>query len=79
MISTTSYGRLLKPRAAASRLCVPFRLKVTGLSPTHALAYVSGLLTGEVPAQLLGVAQRELVKPVDRVLAVRTYGVDADF
>ncbi|WP_435060457.1 YrhB domain-containing protein [Streptomyces sp. bgisy060] len=55
------------------------RHKVTGLSPTHALAYVTGLLAGEVPAQLLAVAHRELVKPLDRVLAVRTHGVDADF
>ncbi|MEU1229697.1 hypothetical protein [Streptomyces sp. NPDC005828] len=67
--------------AAGGRIAAvrALRLKVTGLSPTHALAYVSGLLTGEVPAQLLGVVQQELVEPVDRVLAVRTYGVDADF
>ncbi|MFD9882730.1 YrhB domain-containing protein [Streptomyces alboflavus] len=55
------------------------RRKVTGLSPTHALAYVTGLLAGEVPAQLLAVAHKELVKPIDRVLAVSTYGVDTDF
>ena len=63
-------------RMAAVRV---LRRKVSGLSPTHALAYVTGLLAGEVPAQLLAVAHQELVKPVDRVLAVRTYGVDADF
>ncbi|MFJ2377912.1 YrhB domain-containing protein [Streptomyces sp. NPDC087769] len=55
------------------------RRKVTGLSPTHALAYVTGLLAGEVPTQLLAIAHQELVKPLDRVLAVRTFGVDADF
>ncbi|MFD0078289.1 YrhB domain-containing protein [Streptomyces sp. NPDC127166] len=67
--------------AAGGRIAAvrALRLKVTGLSPAHALAYVSGLLTGEVPAQLLAVVHQELVRPIDRVLAVRTYGVDADF
>ncbi|MFB7512944.1 YrhB domain-containing protein [Streptomyces sp. NPDC056144] len=67
--------------AAGGRMAAvrALRRKVTGLSPAHALAYVTGLLAGEVPAQLLAVAHQELVKPVDRVLAVRTYGVDADF
>ncbi|MCX5112590.1 YrhB family protein [Streptomyces sp. NBC_00378] len=55
------------------------RRKVTGLSPAHALAYVSGLLAGEVPPQLLAIARQDLVKPLDRVYAVRTFGIDADF
>ncbi|MFG3531135.1 hypothetical protein ACGF8B_31030 [Streptomyces sp. NPDC047917] len=55
------------------------RRRVTGLSPAHALAYVTGLLGGEVPNRLLAIAHRELVRPLDRVLAVRTFGVDADF
>ncbi|MFI9152317.1 hypothetical protein [Streptomyces sp. NPDC053367] len=38
--------------------------------------YVTFVLS---PAQLLAVARRELVTPVDRVPAVRTLGVDADF
>ncbi|MET7290388.1 YrhB domain-containing protein [Streptomyces sp. NPDC005573] len=63
-------------RMAAARA---LRRKVTGFSPRHALAYVTGLLAGEVPAQLLAIAHQELVKPLDRVLAVRTFGVDADF
>ncbi|MFD0417963.1 YrhB domain-containing protein [Streptomyces sp. NPDC127108] len=67
----TAGGRMAAVRA--------LRRKVTRLSPTHALAYVTGLLAGEVPAHLLAVANKELVKPLDRVLAVRTYGVDADF
>lgn len=63
-------------RMAAARA---LRAKLTGLSPTHALAYVTGLLAGAVPAELLEVARRELVKPIDAVLAVSTYGVDPDF
>ncbi|MFC9398602.1 YrhB domain-containing protein [Streptomyces sp. NPDC057027] len=67
--------------AAGGRIAAvrALRLKVTGLSPAHALAYVSGLLAGEVPARLLAVVHQELVRPIDRVMAVRTYGVDADF
>ncbi|MER5374984.1 YrhB domain-containing protein [Streptomyces sp. NPDC002553] len=67
--------------AAGGRMAAvrALRRKVTGLSPAHALAYVTGLLAGEVPAQLLAVAHQELMKPIDRVLAVRSYGVDADF
>ena len=63
-------------RTAAARA---LRRKVTGLSPTHALAYVTGLLAGDVPTWLLTMAHQELVDPVDPVLAVRTFGVDADF
>lgn len=70
-VAEAAGGRMAAVRA--------LRRKVTGLSPTHALAYVTGLLAGEVPAQLLAVAHQELVKPIDRVLTVRTYGVDADF
>ncbi|MFF8595793.1 YrhB domain-containing protein [Streptomyces sp. NPDC015220] len=63
-------------RVAAVRA---LRRKVTGLSPRHALAYVTGLLAGVVPTQLLAIAHQELVEPLDRVLAVRTFGIDADF
>lgn len=63
-------------RLAAARA---LRRKVTGLSPAHALAYVAGVLAGDVPTQLLAVAHQELVQPIDRVLTVRTRGVDADF
>ncbi|MEU6840532.1 YrhB domain-containing protein [Streptomyces sp. NPDC046716] len=55
------------------------RRRVSGLSPAQALAYIDGLLAGDVPAQLLATARGQLVEPIDRVLAVRTYGVDADF
>ncbi|WP_331728270.1 YrhB domain-containing protein [Streptomyces sp. NBC_00158] len=61
--------------AAARVLC----WKVDGLSPADARAYVTGLLDGDVPARLLAVARQQLVKPVSRVLAVRSRGVDADF
>ncbi|MEU9318445.1 hypothetical protein [Streptomyces sp. NPDC048295] len=40
---------------------------------------MTGLLAGEVPTQLLAIAHQELVKPLDRMLAVHTFGVDADF
>ncbi|MGC0334932.1 hypothetical protein RKD23_008009 [Streptomyces sp. SAI-170] len=63
-------------RVAAVRV---LRRKVTGLSPVQALAYVTGLLEGEVPTELLAIAHQELVNPVDRVLAVHTFGVDAGF
>ncbi|WP_031010225.1 YrhB domain-containing protein [Streptomyces sp. NRRL F-5727] len=66
--------------AAGGRMAAvrALRRKVTGLSPTQALAYVTGLLAGDVPAQLLAVAHQELVRPIGAVLAVHTYGVDAD-
>ncbi|MFF8381607.1 YrhB domain-containing protein [Streptomyces sp. NPDC015661] len=70
-IAEAASGRMAAVRA--------LRRRVTELSPANALAYVSGLLAGNVPPQLLAIAYQELVKPVDRVLAVRTYGVDADF
>ncbi|MFG2622451.1 YrhB domain-containing protein [Streptomyces sp. NPDC048507] len=67
--------------AAGGRMAAvrALRRKVAGLSPTHALAYVTGLLAGELPPQLLAITHQELVNPIDRVLAVRTHGVDADF
>ncbi|MEU6164576.1 hypothetical protein [Streptomyces tanashiensis] len=43
------------------------------------LAYVTRLLAGDVPTWLLTMAHQELVDPLDPVLAVRTFGVDADF
>ncbi|MFJ9644034.1 YrhB domain-containing protein [Streptomyces sp. NPDC101206] len=56
-------------RMAAARV---LRWKLPALSPAEARAYVTGLLAGEVPPRLLAVAQEELVRPLSRVLAVRT-------
>ncbi|MFF7896145.1 YrhB domain-containing protein [Streptomyces sp. NPDC007907] len=48
------------------------RETVPALSPAQAVAYVGGLLDGEVPAPLAAVAVEQLVKPVAPVCAVRT-------
>ncbi|MFG3193726.1 hypothetical protein [Streptomyces omiyaensis] len=60
-------------RTAAARA---LRRKVPGLSPAHALAHVTGLLAGEVPAPLLAVARQELVDPFEPAPAVHAHGVD---
>jgi hypothetical protein len=43
---------------------------VLGLA--EALEYVSALLEGDAPARLVAVATKELVEPLDPVLAVKT-------
>ncbi|MCC8478004.1 YrhB family protein [Streptomyces globisporus] len=48
------------------------RRRLPMLSPAQALAYVSALLTGDAPAHLVAVATRELVEPLNPVLAVET-------
>lgn len=42
------------------------------LSPAEAIEYVSTLQEGDVPARLLAVATKELVEPLNPVLAVET-------
>ncbi len=41
-------------------------------SPVEAIGYVSALLNGDAPARLVAVAAKELVKPLNPVLAVET-------
>jgi hypothetical protein len=48
------------------------RRRLADLTPAQALAYVRGLLDGEVPAPLVAVAVQRLVEPLDPVLAVTT-------
>ncbi|WUJ40971.1 YrhB family protein [Streptomyces sp. NBC_00386] len=48
------------------------RQKLPVLSPAEAIEYVSTLLDGDIPAGLVGVATKELVEPLDPVLAVET-------
>ncbi|MEV6123682.1 YrhB family protein [Streptomyces sp. NPDC052077] len=48
------------------------RQRLPMFSPAEAIAYVSALLGGEAPTRLVAVATRELVKPLDPVLAVKT-------
>lgn len=44
------------------------RRRLPMLTPGQALAYVSGLLDGDVPAHLVAVAVGQLVEPVDQVV-----------
>jgi hypothetical protein len=48
------------------------RRKLPMFSPAEAIAYVSALLDGDAPARLVAVATKELVEPLDPVLAVET-------
>ncbi|MFG2437948.1 YrhB domain-containing protein [Streptomyces sp. NPDC048508] len=48
------------------------RQRLPVLSPSEALEYVSALLEGDAPARLVAVATRELVEPLNPVLAVKT-------
>lgn len=57
-------GRMHAVRTLRQRLPV--------LSPSEALEYVSALLEGDAPARLMAVATRELVEPLNPVLAVKT-------
>ncbi|MFI1726723.1 YrhB domain-containing protein [Streptomyces sp. NPDC020489] len=57
-------GRMRAVRTLRQRLPV--------LSPAEAIDYVSALLEGDTPARLVAVATRELVEPLNPVLAVRT-------
>ncbi|MFI6093191.1 YrhB domain-containing protein [Streptomyces sp. NPDC051218] len=57
-------GRMHAVRALRQRLPV--------LSPAQAIEYVSALLDGEAPARLVAVATKELVEPLNSVLAVET-------
>lgn len=41
-------------------------------SPAEAIEYVSALLDGDAPARLVAVATKELVEPLNPVLAVET-------
>lgn len=57
-------GRMHAVRTLRQRLSV--------LSPAEAIEYVSALLEGDAPARLVAVATRELVEPLNPVLAVKT-------
>ncbi|MFG2858863.1 YrhB domain-containing protein [Streptomyces mirabilis] len=57
-------GRMHAVRTLRQRLPV--------LSPAEAIEYVSALLDGDAPARLVAVATRELVEPLNPVLAVKT-------
>ncbi|MGA5207920.1 YrhB domain-containing protein [Streptomyces variegatus] len=59
-----THGRMDAVRTLRQRLPV--------LSPAEAIEYVSGLLKGDAPARLVAVATRELVEPLNPVLAVKT-------
>jgi hypothetical protein len=48
------------------------RQRLPVLSPAEAIEYVSGLLKGDAPVRLVAVATRELVEPLNPVLAVKT-------
>ncbi|MFE4424206.1 YrhB domain-containing protein [Streptomyces sp. NPDC056817] len=48
------------------------RQRLPMLSPAEALEYVSALLDGDAPARLVAVATKELVEPLNPVLAVKT-------
>ncbi len=57
-------GRMHAVRTLRHRLPV--------LSPAEAIEYVSGLLEGDAPARLVAVATKDLVEPLNPVLAVET-------
>ena len=57
-------GRMHAVRTLRQRLPV--------LSPAEAIEYVSALLNGDAPARLVAVATKELVEPLNPVLAVKT-------
>ncbi|WP_406173578.1 YrhB domain-containing protein [Streptomyces canus] len=48
------------------------RQRLPMLSPAEAVEYVSALLDGNAPARLVAVATKELVEPLNPVLAVET-------
>ncbi|MCX5254918.1 YrhB family protein [Streptomyces canus] len=48
------------------------RQRLPMLSPGEAIEYVSALLDGNAPARLVAVATKELVEPLNPVLAVKT-------
>jgi hypothetical protein len=48
------------------------RRKLPMLSPAEAIEYVSALLDGDAPARLVAVVSKELVEPLNPVLAVKT-------
>ncbi|MGI5397015.1 hypothetical protein [Streptomyces sp. CA-251251] len=48
------------------------RRKLPMFTPAEAIEYVSALLDGEAPARLVALATKELVEPLNPVLAVKT-------
>ncbi|WP_409062184.1 YrhB domain-containing protein [Streptomyces sp. SYP-A7185] len=62
-------ARTLRQRLPAART---LRQRLPALSPAEAIAYVTALLHGEVPAHLAAIASTELVEPLNPVLAVTT-------
>ncbi|MFE2944942.1 YrhB domain-containing protein [Streptomyces sp. NPDC059255] len=48
------------------------RRRLSVLSPAEAIAYLKALLDGDAPTRLVAVATKELVEPLDPVLAVKT-------
>ncbi|CAM5523140.1 hypothetical protein STENM36S_06767 [Streptomyces tendae] len=59
-----THGRMHAVRTLRQRLPM--------LSPAEAIEYVSALLNGDAPARLLAVVTKELVEPLNPVLAVKT-------
>ncbi|MGA5198278.1 YrhB domain-containing protein [Streptomyces exfoliatus] len=57
-------GRMHAVRTLRQRLPV--------FSPAEAIEYATGLLKGDAPARLVAVATKELVEPLNPVLAVKT-------
>ncbi|MGW2082216.1 YrhB domain-containing protein [Streptomyces sp. NPDC001939] len=53
------------------------RQRLPLFSPAEAIQYVSALLDGDVPALLVAVATKELVEPLNPVLAVETIQSEA--
>ncbi|MFF4963184.1 YrhB domain-containing protein [Streptomyces sp. NPDC001222] len=49
------------------------RQRLPMLSPAEAIEYVSALLDGDAPARLVAVATKELVEPLNPVLAVKDH------
>ena len=60
--------------AARGRMCAVriLRHRLPVLTPAEAIEYVSALLAGSAPARLVGLATKELVEPLNPVLAVKT-------
>ncbi|MER6628451.1 YrhB domain-containing protein [Streptomyces sp. NPDC000987] len=48
------------------------RQRLPVLSPAEAVEYVSALLKGDAPARLVAIATKEIVEPLNSVLAVKT-------
>lgn len=68
------HDALCKVAAARGRVHAvrTLRQRLPMFSPAEAIEYVSALLDGDAPARLVAVATKELVEPLNPVLAVET-------